>query len=185
MNGVVPAPSPPARTVPWISRSTRATTVLVVLGMGALSGCGVTSSAGSGPSGGGEDGVTAAVEPEPGTYRVQSVTDGDTIRLTNGDAVRLVGMDAPEPGRCGSERATQMLADLVLGRRVSLPAPGDDRDLYGRLLRYVDVGRVDAGLRLIRSGLAVARYDSRDGYDRHPRQARYVRADRASPNVTC
>ena len=151
--------------------------------LGALSGCQVSAPAGSESSGdaGGQDGAASTVE----TGRVASVTDGDTLRLTSGEAVRLVGMDAPEPGLCGSERATKLLADLVLGRRVRLPAPGDDHDLYGRLLRYVDVGEVDAGLRLIRSGLAVARYDSRDGYDRHPRQARYVRADRASPDVTC
>ena len=121
----------------------------------------------------------------PGTFRVASVTDGDTLRLTSGEAVRLVGMDAPEPGRCGSERATRMLTDMVLGKRVSLPAPVDDRDRYDRLLRYVDVGTVDAGLELIKSGLAVARYDSRDGYDRHPREKRYVRADRVSKNVVC
>lgn len=155
--------------------------VAAVAVLGALAGCGAT--AGSEPSGdaGGQDGTTSPAA----TQRVKSVTDGDTLRFTNGDAVRLVGMDAPEPGRCGSERAKQLLADLVLGRRVRLVAPGGDRDLYGRLLRYVDVGDVDAGLRLIRSGLAVARYDSRDGYGRHPREARYVRADRTSPNVTC
>ena len=117
------------------------------------------------------------------TSRVSSVTDGDTLRLDSGEAVRLVGMDAPEPGRCGSERATRLLTELTLGKVVTLPAPVDDRDRYGRLLRYVDVDGVDAGLRLIKRGLAVARYDSRDGYDRHPREARYVRADRRSPNV--
>jgi endonuclease YncB( thermonuclease family) len=48
-----------------------------------------------------------------------------------------------------------------------------DRDGYGRLPRYVhDSGR-DTGLGLIRRGLAKARYDGRDGYDRHPRQAKY------------
>ena len=35
----------------------------------------------------------------------------------------------------------------------------------------------EAGLRLIEQGLAIARYDSRDGYGRHPREDRYVRAD--------
>jgi hypothetical protein len=94
-------------------------------------------------------------------------------------------MDAPETGQCGSERATRLLIELTLGERVTLPSPVDDRDRYGRLLRYVDVGNVDAGLRMIRSGLAVARYDSRDGYDPHPREAQYVRADHRSENVVC
>lgn len=146
------------------------------LGMCALTGCGASQR---------DDSAGSPSPDPPGTYRVASVTDGDTLRLTTGEAVRLVGMDAPEPGRCGSERATRLLTELVLGKRVSLPAPVDDRDRYDRLLRYVDVATVDAGLELIKSGLAVARYDSRDGYDRHPREKRYVRADRASKDVVC
>ncbi len=146
------------------------------LGMCALTGCDASQR---------DDSAGSPSTDPPGTYRVASVTDGDTLRLTTGEAVRLVGMDAPEPGRCGSERATRLLTELVLGKRVSLPAPVDDRDRYDRLLRYVDVGTVDAGLELIKSGLAVARYDSRDGYDRHPREKRYVRADRASKDVVC
>jgi endonuclease YncB( thermonuclease family) len=54
-----------------------------------------------------------------------------------------------------------------------------DRDTYDRLLRFVVVDGRDAGLALIRSGHAVARYDSRDGYDPHPREERYRAADRA------
>jgi len=121
----------------------------------------------------------------PKTYRVRSVTDGDTLLLGNGDSVRLVGVDTPENGECGSERASQLLSRLTLGEQVTLTAPVDDRDRYGRLLRYVDVGEMDTGIRLISSGLAIARYDSRDGYDHHPRQRRYVTTDRSTPNVTC
>ena len=112
---------------------------------------------------------------------VATVTDGDTVRLESGEAVRIVGIDTPERGECGYERASRALERLVLGRPVALTAPVDDTDRYDRLLRYVDVevaGRtVDAGLRLIEKGLAVARYDSRDGYDRHPREDEYHEAD--------
>jgi hypothetical protein len=113
------------------------------------------------------------------------VTDGDTLRLANGDSVRLVGIDAPENGACGSVKATELLSRLTLGKRVALVAPISDRDRYDRLLRYVDVAGADAGRKLIASGLAIARYDSRDGYEHHPRQARYVKLDRATPDVTC
>jgi hypothetical protein len=49
----------------------------------------------------------------------------------------------------------------------------------------VDVDGKDAGLQLIKSGLAIARYDSRDGYGFHPREPKYIAADEASPDVTC
>lgn len=119
------------------------------------------------------------------TWLVTHVVDGDTVDLANGETVRLVGIDTPEVGRCGYERATVALVRLVEGRRVRLVRSDEDRDGYGRLLRYVDIGEVDAGLRLIRSGLAIARYDSRDGYGRHPREATYVAVDRANPDLRC
>jgi endonuclease YncB( thermonuclease family) len=75
---------------------------------------------------------------------------------------------------------------LVLGRRVSLvPGATEDSDRYGRLLRYVDVGSLDAGLSLISDGWAIARYDSRDGYGRHPREDIYVSADMAAEDLGC
>src|SRR5207244_618105 len=47
------------------------------------------------------------------------------------------------------------------------------------------VDGVDAGLRQIKGGLAVARYDARDGYGAHTRETAYVRADDASPTAAC
>lgn len=40
-------------------------------------------------------------------------------------------------------------------------------------------------LRGIELGLAIARYDSRDGYGAHPREVAYVAADVAVGNITC
>ena len=65
------------------------------------------------------------------------------------------------------------------------PGGRDGLRPYGRLLRYVDVGSTDAGLSLIEDGWAIARYDSRDGYGRHPREDAYVRADAASADLGC
>ncbi len=124
-------------------------------------------------------------KPNPRTYRVVHVVDGDTINLGNGETVRLAGIDAPEVGECGYKRSRNTLAGLILGKRVTLGASDEDHDQYGRLLRYVDVNGTDSGLRLIKAGLAVARYDSRDGYGFHPREPKYIKADRASPAFTC
>jgi hypothetical protein len=113
---------------------------------------------------------------------VTRVIDGDTVELGNGAAVRVVGIDTPEEGDCGYDQATANMERLVLMKRITLMRSDENTDRYGRLLRYVDRGKVDAGLRQITSGWAVARYDSRDGYGFHPRENRYVAADEAAPD---
>ena len=123
--------------------------------------------------------------PPVRTFFVSRVIDGDTLELGDGRSVRLVGIDTPEVGQCGADRATANLERLVLGQRVRLTISDEDTDRYGRLLRYVNVGAQDAGLRLIKNGLAVARYDSRDGYGFHPREPAYLVADRATRNFRC
>ena len=75
---------------------------------------------------------------------------------------------------------------LPVGTAVTLTSDGrDDRDRYGRLLRYVDAGATDTGREMIGGGLAIARYDSRDGYGRHPREVDYVALDVATPDRGC
>ena len=129
-----------------------------------------------------------APEPKPApvkTYLVTRVIDGDTLELASGQDVRLVGIDTPEIGECGYDQATANLAYLVEGKKVRLTMSDEDRDRYGRLLRYANVGDVDAGLRLIKNGLAIARYDSRDGYGYHQREPIYIAADKAKANIKC
>ena len=115
---------------------------------------------------------------------VDYVVDGDTIRLGSGAYVRLIGIDTPEVGECGYLAAKNVL-DRMVGSSVGLPNPSsvDDKDGYGRLLRYVRAGGRDTGLVLIRRGLAKARYDSLDGYDWHPLQERYRAADANNSDV--
>lgn len=120
-------------------------------------------------------------------WTVTRVVDGDTIDVVRGGVrqkVRFIGIDAPEIGQCGYAEGTRNLQELVSGRAVTLvPGATTDRDRYGRLLRYVEVGAVDAGLRQVQGGFAIARYDSRDGYGAHPREAAYIAADVSSASV--
>ena len=113
---------------------------------------------------------------------VEKVTDGDTIDVAGVGTIRMQGIDTPEVGECGYESASRELAKIVNGKTVDLviAEPSDSVDKYGRLLRYVDVAGVDAGLQLIKQGLAVAKYDSRDGYGFHPREESYIAADEAT-----
>lgn len=65
------------------------------------------------------------------------VIDGDTIEIEGGDRVRFLCVDTPESGHDGFEDAKQFLIDLIEGRTVELEPEHDDKDQYGRLLRYV------------------------------------------------
>jgi endonuclease YncB( thermonuclease family) len=92
----------------------------------------------------------AASQGAARTYLVTQVIDGDTIELGNGQSVRVVGIDTPERGECGFDTATANMQRLVLGKQVRLRTSDEDTDRYGRLLRYVDVGKRDAGLAQIK-----------------------------------
>jgi len=80
----------------------------------------------------------------PVTY----VFDGDTITVAvsgKEERVRLIGIDTPEretkigEEQCFAEESFAKMESMVLGKIVRLtPDPTqDDRDIYGRLLRYV------------------------------------------------
>jgi endonuclease YncB( thermonuclease family) len=120
--------------------------------------------------------------------RVTSWVDGDTVHTTRG-TVRLIGMDTPERGDECSKAATRSARRLApVGSRITLirVLGRDNTDRYDRKLRYVrSVHALDVGLQQIKRGLADARYDSRDGYDRHPRQAEYRAADARYPDRDC
>lgn len=121
------------------------------------------------------------------TARVTKIVDGDTIRTTKG-TIRLVGIDTPEVGKCNAAKATAKTRKLVpVGSRVTLTRPvgNNNTDRYGRYLRYVSRNGVDVGGALIKAGLADARYDSRDGYPRHAKQARYRAWDARYPDKRC
>lgn len=104
---------------------------------------------------------------------VARVVDGDTLDLTNRERVRIVGIDTPERGECGYRAATEALDRLVDGRiGLNRTTGTDNRDRYGRLLRYVSDNRRDVGYNLVRYGYA--EHYTRFG---HVRYARYARAE--------
>lgn len=162
-----------------------------VLGLALLGGCGLGGGTTS-PSSVAVPDASAVPTAGPersdaaGSGTVTRVVDGDTVDVEGVGRIRVIGIDTPERGACGYDSATQAMSVLVLGRQVSLvPGATEDADRYGRLLRYVDIGSADAGLSLIEDGWAIARYDSRDGYGRHPREDAYVRADMESGDLGC
>jgi len=97
---------------------------------------------------------------QPNTFLVTRVIDGDTIVLENGEIVRYIGINAPElfdnpeKNDCFALEAKKENERLVLNKRVSLEKGGDDRDMYGRLLRYVWVDQELINAALIQKGAA-------------------------------
>jgi micrococcal nuclease len=81
-------------------------------------------------------------------YKVTRVTDGDTISVDYGgtiEKVRLIAIDTPEvdwygsQGGCFGDEAGNFTRQKLAGARVHLVRDGaqEDRDRYGRLLRFV------------------------------------------------
>jgi endonuclease YncB( thermonuclease family) len=104
--------------------------------------------------------TTSAGSSQGATYRIDHVTDGDTVVLRNGQKVRLVQIDTPEVyfgNECyGSQASVMTKRLLAIGTRVRLVVePVTDRiDEFGRLLRYVVRARdgVNVNIRLVALG---------------------------------
>lgn len=90
----------------------------------------------------------AKVNKTKETVRVLRVIDGDTIEVSlnnEKETVRLIGIDSPEvlderkPVQCFGKEASKKAKETLNGRAVILEGDStqENRDKYGRLLRYV------------------------------------------------
>ncbi len=130
--------------------------LVLVLTAGAVAGLTPDSLGASGEIG--EVAVGAAKK----TAVVDHVADGDTIQVEiNGreEDIRFIGIDTPEVYggvECGGpEASASMKRMLKPGDRVNLvrDRTQDNRDYYGRLLRYVELDGQDLGRKqLVRAG---------------------------------
>ena len=69
------------------------------------------------------------------------VVDGDTFKTADGETIRLEGVNCPEKGQPGWERAKSALEGLILNKMVRYE--GVARDSWGRLVARVWVDGVD------------------------------------------
>jgi len=88
------------------------------------------------------------------TADAKRVVDGDTIELQTGEKVRLLGINTPERGQYYYEEAVDKLRKLVEGKRIGLETDVDNKDDYGRLLRYVYIDSIFVNLEMVRNGYA-------------------------------
>lgn len=93
---------------------------------------------------------------QPLSGRVVAIADGDTLTILDDEKtqhkIRLAGIDAPEKGQPFSQKAKENLSRLVFGQVVTIE--GEKRDRYGRRVAKVLLHEVDAGLELVKLGLA-------------------------------
>ena len=101
-------------------------------------------------------------ETPGGPLAIDHVADGDTVVLSDHTTIRLVQIDTPEvyfTPECYGEQASaetkRLLPPGTVVRLLRDPAT-DDKDVYGRLLRYVIRASdgLDVNLRLVADGAA-------------------------------
>lgn len=98
-------------------------------------------------------------------YQVLSVIDGDTIKVKIGNekkTIRVLGIDTPEKKgglreeECFGNEASEYTKNLLKNQKVTLKKSktGNQKDKYGRLLRYIYFDNKDLGEDLIKNGYA-------------------------------
>lgn len=84
--------------------------------------------------------------------------DGDTVTIATGEKVRFLQIDTPEisPAECYGAEAHKALVGIIGKSPITLESDSvsDDKDQFGRILRYVKVGKVNVNLKLVEIGAA-------------------------------
>jgi len=88
---------------------------------------------------------------------VGKVIDGDTV-IIDGESVRLLGIDTDEKGYDCYEEAKERLEELILEKEVELVEDTEDKDIYGRRLRWLFIDGKNINLQMVEEGLAIARF---------------------------
>jgi endonuclease YncB( thermonuclease family) len=99
-------------------------------------------------------GVTSA----SAAVQVVRISDGDTLTISTGEKVRFLQIDTPEisPAECYGTEAHKALISMIGKSSITLEsdAVSDDQDQFGRILRYVKVGKTNLNLKLVQIGAA-------------------------------
>jgi micrococcal nuclease len=94
---------------------------------------------------------------------VGKVIDGDTV-IIEGESVRLLGMDTDERGYPCFNEAKKRLEELILDEEVRLEMDVEDKDQYGRYLRFIFLDGSNINLQMVEEGFAVARFVKGEKY---------------------
>lgn len=95
---------------------------------------------------------------------VTKIIDGDTIIVEGGETIRLLGMDCDERGRECYTDAKKRIDELLLNKEVTLESDSEDKDIYGRSLRYIFLNNENINAKLVEEGYCVARFPEESKY---------------------
>jgi len=135
--------------------------IICLVVMVVITGCTFGFDSSTQPIDTGNGGSTGGSVDQGGdTAQVTRIIDGDTIdvKFSNGttERVRYIGMNTPESDQVCYSEATQANSIFVKDKTVRLVKDVSDRDVYGRLLRYVYVGDLFVNRAMVEQGYAEA-----------------------------
>ena len=93
---------------------------------------------------------------------VTKIIDGDTVIVEGGETIRFLGIDCDEKGRECYDDAKNRIDELLLNNRVTLEKENEDKDRYGRSLRYIFLNNENINLKMVKEGYCVARFENQD-----------------------
>lgn len=85
---------------------------------------------------------------------LQEVIDGDTIVIPLDLHVRLIGINAPEKDSYYYEESKSILEIILKDKDLYLEKDVEDKDQYGRLLRYLYTDDIFVNLEMVKRGFA-------------------------------
>jgi micrococcal nuclease len=102
---------------------------------------------------------------------ITKIIDGDTVVIEGGDHVRLLGIDCDEKGKPCYKAANTRIEELTLGKKVVLEWESEDKDQYGRKLRYIMIDGKNINEQMVAEGYCVARFYQESKYKEAIQQA--------------
>ncbi|MFA5020243.1 MAG: thermonuclease family protein [Candidatus Pacearchaeota archaeon] len=102
---------------------------------------------------------------------VTKIIDGDTIIIQGGETIRLLGIDCDEKGKECYDDAKKYLEENLLGKTVLTEKESEDKDIYGRYLRYLFLDGDNFNVKIVKEGYCIARIYSETKYKEEIQQA--------------
>lgn len=90
-----------------------------------------------------------------GPFNVTKIIDGDTIDINTSERIRFSGINAAEKGKCYYKEAKEKVKELIYGKDVFIEKDIDNKDKYGRLLRYIYLGNLNVNKYLVENGYVI------------------------------